>query len=369
MVSSRALILPVLLILSGFIWQVAAPPGDVLPLGGSQTSGVKAMATTAVDSNSGPLPLVSVSTRLKVISLDPANGDRVFMSAALPDGVGQEREVEPGIWVLVQAGTWIVALETAAGVRNEKTVFVPEGESIEVQILGGKFAQVQGHLVERHGGPSGSLDVWFLPEGSEHPETQLDGARLPRSRCTFEGAFRSPSLEPGNWRISVGPVGMAFGEYGPSRTLVAGRHEVEIHIERGLRVEFTLDRLLPEGEFSGMSFELQRRVRLPNVVESQDLAWRKVYAIPAGRLRSGPGIWPAVRPGRYRLLLRARNQRWACPGFEVCENQDLELSVILPEQVPLESAMRRDDPSLELSVVVVPKVADESWSEGMVWIF
>jgi hypothetical protein len=370
MISPRALILPVFLILAGFVWQMAAPPSEVSPLGNSLPSGVETLATTAVDLDSDPLPrpMESVSTRLKVVSLEPAEGDRVFMSEALPNGVGQEREVEAGIWVLVQPGAWIAKLETAAGVRNEKTIFVPEGESIEVQILGSKFAQVQGRLVERHGGPSGSLDVWFLPEGSEHPENQLDGARLPRSRCTFEGDFRSPSLEPGKWSISVGPVGIALGEYGPPRTLVAGRHEVEIHIERGLRVEFTLDRMLPEGGFAGMRFELQRRVRLPNVVESQERAWRKVSAIPARRLRSGPGIWPAVRPGRYRLLLRGRNQRWACPGFEICENQDLEMSVTLPEQALLEPAMKRDDPSLELAVAVAPKVADEAWSEGMVWI-
>jgi len=368
MISPRALVFGVLFIVAGFIWQLAQPSGGAQPVEGPQDPTEAQFATSSVDLASDARLVQSVSTRLKVISLEPDDRDRVFLREALPDGVAEEREVEAGLWVLIQPGAWIAALESAEGVRNEKTVFVPEGESAVVEILASKFAQVQGRLVERHGGPSGSLDVWFLPEGLEHPETQLDSASLPRTRCTFEGGFRSPYLEPGNWRISVGPVGMALGEYGPPRVLDAGRHEVEIHIERGLRLEFVLDRLLPEGGFAGMRFELQRRVRRPSVVESEERAWRKVSAIPARRLRTGPGIWPAVRVGRYRLLLRGRTQRWASPGFEVQENEDLRMSVTLPEQSLLTPAMKRDELSLPLKVDILPYSAAEAWKEGLVWL-
>lgn len=354
MISSRPLYLGLLLVLVGLVWHGIQPTGGASP---------RAVEPTEATAELTP----AARARIKVISLNPRAGDRAILRPVSIAGATGERKIEVDLWALVRPGVWSVSLEAPDGTRSEQQVTVFPGDAKVVEILAARHAQVEGLLIERHGKASGSLDIWFLPEGVLHPGNQSEAADLSRTRCSIDGAFCSPLLEPGTYRLTVGPVGQPLGLGLSAHFLGAGHHGVEVHMERGLSVSFSLDRAIPDAD-AGFRFELQRRVRKPDVTEQDESAWRKVSAMSTEQVVAGRAAWPMVPAGRYRLFLGAGNRRWASTGWDLKKGVDACFFVHWPRDASSASPLQRTDPSSPLQVDRVASGVASSWKPALVWL-
>ena len=308
------------------------------------------------------------TTRLRVISAAPGPEQVAVLQRAGGDALGPERRLEPGVWAMVEPGAWIARLEGQDGARAQRTVHVPEGAALSVELLASHGAVVRGTLLDRGGNPPGPLEVWFLPPGVDHPASLAASAPLQRTRATFEGAFESPELEPGEWRISVGPVGAQLCVAERARQLLPGLHEVEVHLERGSRADLRVAPIDPERGLMGHRFQLQRRIHRGGLSEADDRAWRRIATLSSHRFQEGLATWPTIPEGRYRLLLDRDGVRYASQGFDVESCVDLALSATLPAPEPTRLRMRPSDPSLPLDLSVVPTAEGSAWTEGVVWL-
>ncbi len=307
-------------------------------------------------------------TRLRVVSAAPAPGQFVVLQRAGGEAVGPERRLDPGVWAMVEPGPWIARLEGADGATAQRTVSVPGGAALTVELLASRGAVVRGSLIDRGGNPPGPLEVWFLGPGEEHPATLGDSAALARTRASFEGAFESPELPPGEWRISVGPVGAQLCAADEVRALDAGLHQVEVHLERGSRADLRVAPVDPERGLMGHRFQLQRRIHRGGLDETDDRAWRKIATLASHRFTDGEAYWPTIPEGRYRLLLDRDGVRFASQGFDVESCVDLQLAVSLPAADPDHPRMTRVEPSYPLELTVIRAAGSPGWSEGVVWL-
>ena len=308
------------------------------------------------------------TTRLRVVSAAPGPDQVAVLQRAGGDALGPERRLEPGVWAMVEPGAWIARLQGQDGASAQRTVHVPEGGALSVELLASRGAVVRGTLLDRGGNPPGPLEVWFLPPGVDHPASLAASAPLQRTRATFEGAFESPELEPGEWRISVGPVGAQLCAAERSRQLLPGLHEVEVHLERGSRADLRVSPIDAERGLMGHRFQLQRRIHRGGLSEGDDRAWRRIATLSSHRFQGDLATWPTIPEGRYRLLLDRDGVRYASQGFDVESCVDLALSATLPAPEPNRLRMRPSDPSLPLELSIVPIAEGSNWTQGVVWL-
>jgi len=287
--------------------------------------------------------------RLKVLAVDPQGAPvpaTTFL--ATPEAGGESRKAMGSFadWRDISSGQW--QLEATAEMRFPATqsLDVQDGPITETQLELRPASQVYGTFLNTYGKSLNSVYVFFLKEGQEHPRGYKNSqAALHARPKSKDGSFTSPLLTPGRYRISAGRAA------GKSQLLSDWfelsdfeRRSVQIVMEQGAMLE-----VVPRGASEKASVSLlyfdrgvaesyrarppkpNKKGELKTSEEIREKAWKKFLKQKMKDSVDGKLIFPAMRPGVYRLEIKDVGGKFrSAQEFEVFQNKPVRINCEIP---------------------------------------
>ena len=265
-------------------------------------------------------------------------GQRQVVGVEAGDGYSPLQFDEQGILQGLEAGEWRFRVQAELRFAVTLSITLKPGQLEEREAILRPGALVEGILKNEYGTIVGATWIWFMPPGRTHPYLERKTGGLLRARIEPDGTFTSPLLEPGNYIISVGPLGRSdLADDTPKALLplshysvaavMGGREQLEVSVpgmpegtrRRGevLLLELTesrAERVSRRQEGLGKT-EAESELAVQQDADERAADPRRRDKKPRWKASTdrrldtkGTALFKRVRPGRYRLGLKFNGQ-------------------------------------------------------------